>query len=221
MAEQSSPSDVQERARFAAELLPAGPRCQWLQAAVERILAQRLRSRAELVAYHEDRADICRRFAEQLPTMDRIRDRDAWLPQISEQEQHERQLAESYKRMPANYPKTRMRQVELLLAWETAGGDLKYERGRKKKADLHSPLPKGRVVSFLERTAGVKAGTTHNIITEYGKRRLKPVTLTQLAGAGSLHINEGEQHFYFIDKHGRKVYRDGRDEPDPDQGPAM
>ncbi len=189
MAEQSYPSEVRERAQFAAELLPPGARREWLQAAVERILGQPLRTRAELISYHSDRAEICRRLAEQLPTMDRIQGGEVLLAQIAEQEQHERQLVENYERLSTNYRESKFtRQVELLLAWETAGGDLDYERGRNKEDDVHSPVPKGPVVSFLEKTADVEAGTTHNIITRYRQLHLKPIALTQFAQAGSLTI---------------------------------
>lgn len=220
MAAQFSPSDASERAKFAAELLPPGAQREWLQATVERILAQPLRTRAELITYHTKRAELCRQFAEQLPTMDRILGREGLLAHIAEQEQHERQLLDVYERMPTNYRESVFtRQVELLLAWGTAGGDLEYERGRKKVDDLRFPPPKGQVVSFLERTADVQAGTTHNIVTRYRQLQLHPIAFTQFAGAGSLTIHEDEEHFYFIDKHERKVYRDGRKEPDPDQEP--
>jgi hypothetical protein len=219
MSEQPNSSEVRARAKLAAELLPPGAQRERLRAALERILAQPSRTRAELICYHTERAQVCRWFAEQLPTLDCIQNRDALFDQIAEQEQQEQRLVETYKRMSANYPRKFMRQVELLQAWEAAGGNLDYEgRGRKKRDDPHYPVPTGAVVSFLQATAGVKAGTTHNIIVKYSKLHLKPIALP---GAGSLLIREDEQHFYFVDKHGRKVYRDGRDESDPDHGLAM
>jgi hypothetical protein len=203
MVVQPNTSEARERAKLAAELLPPGPGREWLWPAVERILAEPLGSPAQLVAYHDDRADICRRFAAQLPTMESICGREALFAQISEQEQQERQLTESYKRLPANYPRTRMRQVELLLAWETAGGDLDYQRGRKKATDSHFPDPTGQVISFLVRTAAVAASTTHNIIIRYGQFHLMPIVQTQLGGAGSLIIDESK--IYLVARNGNVV----------------
>ena len=75
------------------------------------------------------------------------------------------------------------------MAWVSAGGDLDYERNRKKRDDLHHPVPIGKVVNFLVITAGIKPGTAHHVVLKFRRLHLTPIS-GQLAGAGSLTIND-------------------------------
>ncbi len=182
---------TEDRAQLAAALLPPGAQRAWLQVALGRILAEPLRAPSQLVAFHIDRAENCRQLAGDLqsPAMEYIERRHALLLQLAEQEQHERRLAEAYRKLPAKYPIVFTRQAELLLAWVSAGGDLYYERNRKKRDDLYHPVPIGKVVDFLVITAGIKPGTTHHVVLKFRRLHLTPIG-GQLAGAGSLTIND-------------------------------
>ena len=100
------PPRTEDRAQLAAALLPSGAQRKSLQGALARILAEPLRAPSQLVAFHIDRAENCRRFAGGLhsPPMEFIERRDALLLQLAEQEQYQRRLAEAYRRLPEKYP---------------------------------------------------------------------------------------------------------------------
>jgi len=186
-----------ERARSAAELLPPSAQRDWLQATLDRILSEPLRTPTQLAKFHLDRADGCHRLAGSM------QDRSDMLQKLSDQERYDRDLAAKYQAsLPPNYPPRFARHAELLLAWESAGGDLCYKRDRKRIGERRYPDPTGPVVSFLVIAAEVKPGTTHNIILRYRGLQLTPIA-TKLTGRLAGTIDESK--ISVIDKNSNPV----------------
>jgi hypothetical protein len=172
------------------ELLAPDAQRDRLIADVARILAEPLRTPAQIAALHIERAESCRLHAESLRTSPDMSltgaPAPALLQQLEDQERHDRRLAEVYRTTLAKYSPKFARQIMLLLIWDGAGFDFYINRARKRSGKERWPKPTGRVISYLMIVAKVEAHTARDVVKKFCNLRLFAIGTPPLPGEGSL-----------------------------------